>query len=54
MKKHIPVIVALFMMFIFGYICPTWSTVTRLGLEKVREMLLSDQLLERKEEILAQ
>ena len=33
MKKHIPVIVALFMMFIFGYICPTWSTVTRLGLQ---------------------
>lgn len=30
------------------------DTVTRLGLEKVREMLLSDQLLERKEEILAQ
>lgn len=33
MKKHIPVIVALFMMFIFGYICPTWSTITPVGLK---------------------
>lgn len=33
MKKHIPVVAALFMMFIFGYICPTWSTVTRVGLQ---------------------
>ena len=33
MKKHIPVIVALFMMFIFGYVCPTWSTITPVGLK---------------------
>ena len=30
------------------------DTVTRLGFEKVQEMLLSDELLQRKEEILAQ
>ncbi len=33
MKKHISTIVALFFMFIFGYICPTWSTVTPVGLK---------------------
>lgn len=32
MKKHIPTIAALFMMFVFGYICPTWSTITPVGL----------------------
>ena len=33
MKKHIPTIVALLMMFVFGYVCPTWSTVTPVGLK---------------------
>ena len=33
MKKHIPTIAALLMMFVFGYVCPTWSTVTPVGLK---------------------
>lgn len=33
MKKHIPVFAALFMMFVFGYIIPPWSTVTTVGLK---------------------
>ena len=33
MKKHIPTIAALLMMFVCGYVCPTWSTVTPVGLK---------------------
>ena len=33
MKKLIPTIAALLMMFVFGYVCPTWSTVTPVGLK---------------------
>lgn len=33
MKKHIPTIATLLMMFVFGYVCPTWSTVTPVGLK---------------------
>lgn len=33
MKKHIPVFAALFMMFVFGYIIPPWSTVSSVGLK---------------------
>ncbi|MCD8325033.1 MAG: hypothetical protein LUC32_08850, partial [Clostridiales bacterium] len=35
MKKYVHLIIALFFMFVFGRICPTWGDVTRMGVEAI-------------------